>query len=183
SINGSIITLLPKVDFSNSVNDFRPIFLLNNSIKLLIKLLANRLQSVIQKLVRKNQYGSSKQEPFKISKKENLILKIDFEKAFDKIEHTTMLQIMEHKGFRDKWLKWMESIFSFGTSAVLLNGKPRKAIHYRRGGSPLPPYLVLAANFLQSPILNKAKEMGLLLLLIPLSHFRTFLYCNMQMIP
>ena len=40
SVNGSFITLLPKTDFPTSANDFRPISLLNNSIKLLTKLLA-----------------------------------------------------------------------------------------------------------------------------------------------
>jgi hypothetical protein len=39
------------------VGDFWPISLLNNSIKLLTKLLANRLQSVILKAVHQNQYG------------------------------------------------------------------------------------------------------------------------------
>ena len=38
------------------------------------------------------------------SKKEVLILKFDFVKAFDKIEHQTMLQIMHHKGFGSAWL-------------------------------------------------------------------------------
>jgi hypothetical protein len=41
---------------SAKVGDFRPISLLNNSVKLLIKLLANRLQSVILRIVHQNQY-------------------------------------------------------------------------------------------------------------------------------
>jgi hypothetical protein len=43
SINGSYITLIPKVDNPTKVGGFRPISLLNNSVKLLTKLLANRL--------------------------------------------------------------------------------------------------------------------------------------------
>jgi len=43
SINGSLITLIPKVDGPSRINDYRPISLLNSSIKLITKLLASRL--------------------------------------------------------------------------------------------------------------------------------------------
>jgi hypothetical protein len=57
SINGSLITLLPKVDGPRRVSEYRPISLLNTSIKIITKLLANRLQKVILGLIHKNQYG------------------------------------------------------------------------------------------------------------------------------
>lgn len=67
------------------------------------------------------------------SRKDIVIIKLDFEKTFDKIEHQTMLTLMEIKGFGQKWLQWMQSIFSSGTSAVLLNGVPGKTFHCKRG--------------------------------------------------
>lgn len=57
SINSSYITLIPKMDSPTQVGDYRPISLLNSSIKLITKLLADRLQKVITELVHKNQYG------------------------------------------------------------------------------------------------------------------------------
>jgi hypothetical protein len=45
SINGSYITLIPKIENLVKVGDFRPISLLNNSIKLLTKLLCRGLFS------------------------------------------------------------------------------------------------------------------------------------------
>lgn len=57
SINGSHITLVPKTENLTCANDYKPISLLNGSIKLITKLLANRLQTVILKLIHQNQYG------------------------------------------------------------------------------------------------------------------------------
>jgi hypothetical protein len=56
SINGSYVTLIPKIDNPSKVGDFRPISLLNNSVKLLTKLLANRLQTMILRAIHQNQY-------------------------------------------------------------------------------------------------------------------------------
>jgi hypothetical protein len=111
------------------------------------------------------------------TKREFIILKLDFEKAFDKVEHEFMVKIMEYKGFPAKWLQWMRLIFQSGTSAVLLNGVPGKVFHCRRGvrqGDPLSPLLfVLAADFLQT-ILNNATRANQLSLPLPLSHDADF---------
>jgi hypothetical protein len=57
SINGSFIVLIPKMENPQKVGDYRPISLLNNSMKILTKLLANRLQPFMSRLIHKNQYG------------------------------------------------------------------------------------------------------------------------------
>jgi hypothetical protein len=105
SINGSYITLIPKNNNPARVNDYRPILLLNSSIKLITKVLTDRLQTIIMKVIHQNQYGFIKSRTIQDClgwtfeyihlchrlKKELVILKLDFENAFDKIEHEVIL--------------------------------------------------------------------------------------------
>jgi hypothetical protein len=79
-------------------------------------------------------------------------LKLDFTKAFDTIEHNTILEMMKHMGFDDKWRFWTQKILGSGSSAILLNGVPGKQFQCKRG--------VRQGDILQC-IVNKAHLEGL----------------------
>ena len=115
---------------SNFVNYFRPISLLNSVLKLLTKIMSGWLQRVIIPLVHQNQYGFIKNRTIQdclawafeyihqrqYSKNEIIILKPDFEKAFDTIDHNTILCMLHHLGFTSTWCSWVKRILDTGTA-------------------------------------------------------------------
>ena len=147
-INTAYITLIPKVSSPEGINDFRPISLVSLPLKFLTKHLANRMQNILIPLVHKNKYGFIKTRTIQDclawayeylslchkSKKECVIFKIDFEKAFDKVEYSAILEMMKCLGFGDIWIKWITCIMYSAFASVLLNGVPGKKNTLQKGG-------------------------------------------------
>ena len=73
-----------------------------------------------------------------------MIISLDTEKAFDKIQHPFMIKVLKRLGIQGSYLNIIKAIYSKLTVNIKLNGEKLKAIPLKSGirqGYPLSPYL------------------------------------------
>ena len=122
-------------------------------------MLGNRIQQHIKKILHHNQVGfiSGMQGFFSIRKsinvihqinklkdKNHIIISIDAEKAFDKIQHPFMIKTLQKAGTEVTYLKIIKAIYDKPTANIILNGEKLKAFPLKSGtrqGCPLLPLL------------------------------------------
>jgi hypothetical protein len=135
SLNFRTIILLPKCAEALTIQQYRPICLLNVSFKIFTKVITNRLAGVAQRVIQPTQStflpGRNIMEGVLIlpetihelhrRKKSAVILKIDFEKAYDKVKWPFVKQVLEMKGFSAQWCQWIDSIIQGGHVGIKIN--------------------------------------------------------------
>ena len=87
---------------------------------------------------------------------EGMMLFIDFEKAFDSINWTFMLQALHKLNFGPVFIKWIKIIYTNISSCIINNGKTSQYFSVSRGvrqGDPLSSYLfIIVVEFLANKI-------------------------------
>lgn len=183
-INYAILALIPKKVGADKISQFRPIALINVIFKLVAKCYALRLGPVAQKIVDRAQTAFLKDRVIlegvlclneiihEVKKKKlpTVILKLDFEKAYDKISWSFLSEVLHHKGFDAGFIHKIMQLVQGGQTAIAINGEVGKFFRNKCGlrqGDPISPLLFDIVADSISVMLDKACTAGHLKGVVP----------------
>ena len=168
-ITRGVVKLLVKDKHGgDGIDNFRPLTMLNTELKILAKILANRLQGVLGSLIGPEQTSAVKGRTIQ----DNLhlvrtivekvagnaaMIKLDQSKAFDRVDHRFMESILNTAGFGQDFRAWIQLLYATPSSMVEVNGvrsKPFRLSRSVRQGCPLSPMLYVLAL---EPFLRRVK--------------------------
>lgn len=167
---GVLSLIYKKKGDKRMLKNYRPISLLQVDYKIIARVMANRFKKVLPKLVSENQscciIGKDIADTIcnirdiidmaERDQLEGYVLKIDQEKAFDRVSHEYLIGTLKNFGFGDSFIKWIKIFYTSICSSVKCNGFLTNYFKIKNGirqGCPISALLyVLAAESLQSAI-------------------------------
>ncbi|XP_011625849.1 uncharacterized protein LOC105421166 [Amborella trichopoda] len=159
------------------MSNIRPISLLTCLYKILAKLLADRLTGVLNLIISGTQsalikgriitYGVLIAQEYvhsrKLERKSRALLKLDMEKAYDRVNWDVLLEALRCMVFWGKMEKVDKMVHFFGAFSVMVNGNPKGFFKVSRGlrqGDLLSPFLFTIVAEVMSLMIRNVEERG-----------------------
>lgn len=101
---------------------------------------------------------------WKKAKKKGLIIKLDFEKAYDSINWGFLFYMTSQYGSGNKWISWIKECVTSARISMLVNGSPTEEFSPQKGlrqGAPLSPFLFNLVTEGLHILLSRAQALGL----------------------
>jgi hypothetical protein len=147
-LNFGILTLIPKVKGADSIKQYRPIALINVIFKFVSKAYATRLAPLAHRTIDRSQTAFIKgralhegvlalheiAHELRAKRLGGLFLKLDFEKAYDRVDWDFLREVLLRKGFSSTMVHRLMQLVSGGQTAVMLTGRSAPSSG-TRGGS------------------------------------------------
>nr|GEU40815.1 RNA-directed DNA polymerase, eukaryota, reverse transcriptase zinc-binding domain protein [Tanacetum cinerariifolium] len=79
-------------------------------------------------------------------KKQALIFKVDFEKAYDSVRWDFLDEVLRKFGFEDKWCNWIQCFLKSSRGSITVNGSPTEEFQFGKRlkqGDPLSHFLFI----------------------------------------
>ncbi|XP_028116485.1 uncharacterized protein LOC114314229 [Camellia sinensis] len=102
---------------------------------------------------------------WKKAKRKSLILKLDFEKAYDSVDWEFLFFMLSRFGFGDRWIAWIRECISSARLSILVNGSPTDEFFPQKGlrqCDSLSPFLFIIVAECLNVLLSRALEMNLI---------------------
>jgi hypothetical protein len=75
----------------------------------------------------------------KLKDKNHMIISLDVEKAFDKIQHPFMIKVLERSGIQGPYLTMIKAIYSKPVANIKVNGEKLEALPLKSGNIQVCP--------------------------------------------
>jgi hypothetical protein len=98
------------------------------------------------------------------TKTPGVVIKLDYEKAYDRVNIDFLMEILSSRGFGDRWMKWIKSVVVGGSISVMANGEESQTFKTGKGlrqGDILSPLLFNLVADALNRMLAKASRDGL----------------------
>lgn len=179
-LNETVVTLIPKVPLPECLNHLRPISCCNYIYKIISKIIVLRMRGFMGDLVSQNQSAFVggrliqdnliiAQEAFHALKqknrggKDNLAIKLDMSKAYDRVEWGFTKKVLIAYGFDIGWVDRIMKLITTVTYSYKVNGFTSPVLIPQRGlrqGDPLSPFIFILVADVLSLMINEAVGKG-----------------------